>query len=65
MLVNFPKKTAKEIYEECGKKLGKGKLLYDIDWYKNEDFFTKEKCRESTREIITDLTPTLGKTWDE
>ena len=40
-------------------------MLYNNDWYKNEDFFTKEKCREGTREIITDLTPTFGKTWDE
>ena len=65
MKITFPNKTAKQLYEECGNKLGKGKLLYNIDWYKNEDFFTKEKCRKGTREIITDLTPTLGKTWDE
>ena len=65
MKITFPNKTAKQLYEECGNKLGKGKLLYDIDWYKNEDFFTKEKCRKGTREIITDLTPTLCKTWGE
>ena len=65
MKITFPNKTAKQLYEECGNKLGKSKLLYNNDWYKNEDFFTKEKCREGTREIITDLTPTFGKTWDE
>jgi hypothetical protein len=64
MLITFPSKTAKQIVDECDNKLNGHKFLYDTDWYKDEDFFTKEKCREGTREIITDLTDTLGKTWD-
>ena len=64
MLITFPYKTAKQIVDECDNKLNGHKFLYDTDWYKDEDFFTKEKCREGTREIITDLTDTLGKTWD-
>lgn len=63
--ITFPNLTAKQIVEKYDNKLGKGKLLYDIDWYKDEDFFTKEKCRKGTREIITDLSKTKGKTWDE
>jgi len=63
--ITFPSLTAKEIVEKYDNMFGKCKLLYNTTWYKNEDFFTKEKCREGTREIITDLTPTLGKTWDE
>ena len=64
MKIKFPNKTAKEIYEYYTNNK-KRKLLYGTDWYKNEDFYTKEKCRKGTREVITDLTPTLGKTWDE
>jgi hypothetical protein len=63
--ITFPNKTAKQIVEDCGNKLGSGKLLYDTDWYKDEDFYTKEKCRKGTREIITDLSSTKGKTWSE
>ena len=65
MRITFPSLTAKQIVKKYNNKLGKGKLLYDTDWYKNEDFYTKEKCIKGTREIIIDLTPTLGKTWDE
>jgi len=65
MKIKFPDLTAKQIVEKYKNKLGKGKLLYDTTWYEKEDFYTKEKCRKGTREIITDLTPTLGKTWDE
>ena len=65
MKITFPSLTAKQIVQKYNNKFGKGKLLYNIDWYKNEDFFTKEKCQKGTREIITDLTPTFGKTWNE
>ena len=65
MRIVFPNKTAKEIVDECNNTLNGHKLLWNIDWYKNEDFYTKEKCREGSREIITDMSDTLGKTWNE
>ena len=65
MRIVFPNKTAKEIVDECNNTLNGHKLLWDIDWHKNEDFYTKEKCREGSREIITDMSDTLGKTWNE
>jgi len=64
MRITFPSLTAKQIVKKYNNKLGKDNLLYDIDWYENEDFYTKEKCRKGTQEIITDLTLTFGKTWD-
>ena len=63
--ITFPSLTAKQIVQKYNNKLGKGMLRCHIDWYENEDFYAKEKCRKGTREIITDLTPTLDKTWDE
>jgi hypothetical protein len=63
--ITFPNLTAEEIVKKYDNKLGSGKLLYNTDWYENEDFYTKEKCRKGTREIITDLKPTLGKTREE
>ena len=65
MKITFPNKTAKEIVDECSNTLNGHKLLWNTDWYENEDFYTKEKCQEGTRNIITDMTDTLGKTWDE
>ena len=65
MKIKFPNLTAQQIVKKYDNKLGKGKLLSDTTWYKNEDFYTKEKCRKGTKEIITDLKPTLDKTWDE
>lgn len=62
--VNFPNKTAKEIMDECGNKLGNGKLLYNTNWYENEDFFTKEKCRPGVRYVSKDLIG-KGKDWNE
>lgn len=62
--VNFPNKTAKEIMDECGNKLGNGKLLYNTNWYENEDFFTKEKCRPGVRYVSKDLIG-KGKNWNE
>lgn len=64
ILVDFPAKTMKEIYKETGNKAGNGKLLYSIDWYQNEDFFTKDKCRAGKRIVSLDLKH-LGKSWDE
>ena len=65
MKITFPNLTAEEIVKKYDNKLGDGKLLWNTDWYKNEDFFTKERCRKGTREIITDMTDTFNKTWDE
>jgi hypothetical protein len=62
--ITFPDKTAKEIVDECGNKACKGKLLYDISWYKDEDFYTKEKCRAGTREVSIDLIG-KGETWND
>jgi DNA polymerase III delta prime subunit len=46
----------KQDFEEAGG----GKILYDIDWYKNEDFFTKENPALSwaltSKEVIPDST---------
>ena len=65
MKITFPNLTAQEIVKKYNNKLGSGKLLWNIDWYKDEDFYTTEKCRKGTREIITDMNDTLGKTWNE
>jgi hypothetical protein len=65
MKITFPNKTAKEIVEDCNNTLNGHKLLWDTDWYEDEDFYTTEKCRKGTREIITDMNDTLGKTWNE
>ena len=62
--VTFPNKTAKEIVDECNNKLGNGKLLYDPSWYKNEDFYTKEKPRKGTWKISTKIDH-LGKLFNE
>jgi len=53
MKITFPNKTAKEIVDERNNTLNGHKLLWNTDWYANEDFYTKEKCRKGTREIIT------------
>lgn len=47
--VTFPAKTAREIVDECGNKVGEGKLVWDTEWYADEGFYTKEKCRPGTR----------------
>ena len=42
--------TMKEMNELLEKKIkaeGKGKILYQVDWYKDEDFFTKDTPRLS------------------
>lgn len=65
MKITFPNKTAQEIMNDCNNILGNGKLLYGLkSWYKNEDFFTKEKCRPITVEIEIEL---IGKNkdWNE
>lgn len=64
MQITFPKKTAKQIVESCDNKLGTGKLLYHMDWYKNDDFYTEEKCRPRTVEI-SDKIEHFGKNWNE
>lgn len=64
MKITFPIKTAKEIVDECDNKLGNGKLLYNISWYKDQDFYTKEKSRPRTMEVSDEIEH-FGKTWDE
>ncbi len=59
----FPPLTAKEIMEQCGNKVDGEKLLWNTNWYKNEDFFTKEKCRPISMEF-TELDH-LGKNWNK
>jgi hypothetical protein len=34
--------TMSGLYDALGNEIGGGKLLYEIDWYKDEDFFTTE-----------------------
>lgn len=53
--ITFPKKTAKEIVEECDNQVAEGKLLYSDSWYKDEDFYTKETCRPRTVTIPTQI----------
>ena len=60
--VTFPDKTAQEIVGD--NTLGNGKFLWNISWYKDKDFFTKEKCRVGTRLVSTELIG-LDKTWNE
>lgn len=64
MKITFPNLTAKEIIEACDNKLGNGKLLFSISRYKDEDFYTTEKCRPMTVEIDSAVTH-LGKTWNK
>lgn len=62
--ITFPEKTAQEIVNECDNKIAGGKLLWNTDWYKNEDFYTKEKCRSKTVKIPTEI-ELPGKSWNE
>lgn len=64
MKIKFPNKTTEEIVDACKNKLGDGKLLYSVDWYKNEDFYTKEKCRPGTFEVSDEIEH-FGKSWNE
>lgn len=64
ILVDFPAKTMKEIYEETGNKAGDGKLLYDVSWYANEEFYTTEKCRAGKRIMSLELAH-KGKSWNK
>lgn len=54
--VKFPTKslTAQEIMGN--NKINSGKLLYNTDWYKNENFFTKEKTRKGTIKVDLEIT---------
>lgn len=62
--ITFPSITTQEIYEKSKNKVGEDKLLYNIDWYKKENFFTKEKTRKGKREVTFELQH-LGKSWSE
>ncbi len=59
----FPSLTAKEIIEQCNNTVDGGKVLYDIDWYEDENFYTKEKCRPISMEF-TELKH-IGKSWNK
>lgn len=59
----FPQKTAKEILGD--NKLPNGNpILWNIEWYKNEDFFTKELPRKGSVTVNLELLH-KGKSWDE
>ena len=62
--VDFPELTAEEIMNSCDNKVAGGKLLYNTDWYKKEDFFTKEKTRKGRRIIAKKLLH-KGKSWNQ
>jgi AAA domain (dynein-related subfamily) len=49
--------TMKDIYERLDKvfKSGDGKVLYDTDWYENEDLFTKQPVREGWALVSKDV----------
>lgn len=64
IIVDFPAKTMKETCEETGNKAGDGKLLYDVSWYANEEFYTTEKCRAGKRIVSLELAH-KGKSWNE
>lgn len=61
--VTFPELTAKDIVKQCANKVESGKLLYG-DWYKKEDFYTKETTRPGTRIVNVELLHN-GKSWNE
>src|SRR3990167_1212921 len=62
--LTFPSITAEEIYKKSKNKVGSDTLLWNTDWHKNEDFFTKEKTRKGKREVTLELQH-LGKSWNE
>lgn len=65
MKITFPNKTAKEIVDECHNKLGSDKLLYNPKgWYEKEDFYTKERCRQGTKEVSYSIEH-YNKSWNE
>lgn len=65
VLIYIPAISAKEVYEKTGNKLLDGKLLYDIDWYKDEVFFS-EKAKAGWYIVGKELIPeTRNKTYAE
>ena len=53
--------TMRQLYNVFGNKLGKGKLLYNIDWYREDLFYTSEKSpdwhwRLTSKEVIPNST---------
>lgn len=68
IIVNIPKGlTMKDIVEKCDNKTSKGTpLLYYISWYKDENFYTKEKTRGGKHAFSkTLLEESRNKTWHE
>lgn len=61
--ITFPELNAKDIVDECDNKVGEGKLVYG-EWYKDEDFYTKETTRPGTRVVNLELLH-KGKSWNE
>lgn len=57
--------TGQMIYRDSDNKTSKGTpLLYNINWYKDEKFFTTEKTRGGTYTIDKEINH-KGKTWQE
>lgn len=56
--------TGEVIHQRSGKQKDGNKFLYDTDWYKNEDFFTKESPRSGWRLVTPELLPnSTGKNY--
>lgn len=64
--VNIPEGlTAKDIYEQSENKTSTGTpLLFNIDWYKYEPFFCREKTTKKTVTVSRTITH-KNKSWDE
>ena len=66
VLFDFPEVTAAEIIKKAKNKTSKSTpILYNIDsWYKNEDFYLKEKTRPGKRYVSLTV-ENKYQTWDE
>lgn len=65
VLMDFPQITAKELIEEYDNKTSVGTpILYEINWYKDEKFFTTEKTRPGKRWMQKEI-GNKGKSWTE
>lgn len=49
--------TMQSMHDDTKNKLGKGKLLYDTDWYGKEDFYTKDTPRVGWRLVSREVIP--------
>lgn len=64
LLVDFPSMTAKEIFEQSKDSVDGGRLFYSVDWYAQEDFYTKEKTRAGKRYVSKEVLH-KGESWNE